>query len=162
MQTVTNRLTATSSLDRVKRRAEAQAAKARDAPMFLSDRVKAWLDGLPEPVIRKGLLLADAADALGIPERRAADIIRGHGWWEMEAFAGGWARRWFPPWAPDHPEVARSEPWLDRGYLPAPAGWAAKPTWQRHDGSAVGGDGHPKESRIFLGHLIGERLGGSP
>ena len=47
--------------------------------MLLSDRVKAWLDGLPEAMVRKGLLTLDVADALGVAEGRVelALVARG-------------------------------------------------------------------------------------
>ena len=146
MQTVTNRALTTSWLDQLKRRAEAQAAKARDAPKFLSDRVKAWLDGLPEHVVRKGLLLVDAADALELSERRTKRMLRLHGWWQ--SFGDGYdAVRWLPGWAPLHPQ--EQEWWQDDGViyangdfgwrdlLPAPPGWVAKRMWQQPDGSWV-------------------------
>ena len=74
-------------------------------PVLLSDRVKAWLDELPEAVVHKGLLLADVADAHKIGEKRGASAdARGVSDWWPSLGVGSDRLRWLPPWAPGHPE----------------------------------------------------------
>ena len=143
LDTVAGRDLPGSWLDGLKARTR---TKAKAAPMFLSDRVAAWLAGLPELVVRKGLLLVDVADALGIPESRAKAMLAHHRWWRSAGVEFD-NIRWLPPWAPLHPQedlwehddgrIRASEPYDRPPRTDPPPGWVRKPTWRRLDGSWV-------------------------
>ena len=79
----------------------AQATVRRKAgPVLLSDRVKVWLWALPPDMVKDGLLLEDAADALRISLCRASQLIRLAGWWHPRFWDNGEPVRFYPPWAP--------------------------------------------------------------
>ena len=98
------------------------AARER-GPVLLSERFERMVRGLPPRTIRRGLLMVDIADALGVSTRAAYAVVRAAGWWGLILSAvDDRPLRWYPPWGLSHPKDINAE---NRGRVPeaAPDWW---------------------------------------